>query len=82
MTMHRRRILTLALVLCLMMTMLPAHWINSSSLADNDLGMTATANVNVRYSASTSSPFIFKLPSNYVCTIVGKRTRRIFTGTR
>ena len=69
MTTHRR-LMSLALVLCLMLTMIPGPF--GASRAENNLGMTTTANVNVRYSASTSSPFIFKLPSNYVCTITGE----------
>ena len=65
----RRRIMSFALVLVLLVSLLPVF---SAQADDEDalLGITIVSEVNVRVSSSSKAAYLFRLPANYVFTIL------------
>ena len=72
MTIDRRRMLALALVLSLFLSLLPSAAFRTSALAEDPLGIVTSSSVHVRKQASTSADYWFDLPQNFVCTILGE----------
>ena len=68
-----RRMLCLALALCMMITLLPSLSSRTTALAETRLGVTKDK-VNMRYGAGTDQKIVFSLPKDLVCEIVGTTT--------
>ena len=71
MTLNRRRILALALMLSLFFSLWPSAAPQSAALAES-LGIVTSSSVHVRKQSSTSAEIWFDLSQNTVCTILGE----------
>ena len=76
MTMYRRRLLCLILVLSMIITLVPAATGSNTAAraASVRKGITLMDKVNVRYGAGTNEKIIFSLPANHVCDILEVKT--------
>ena len=76
MTAYRRRLLSIALVLAMLISFVPVGLSLLSAKADDDvlLGKTTADKVNVRYGASTTAKLLFQIPNaGYVGTVRGEK---------
>ena len=76
MTVYRRRLLCLILVLSMIITLVPAATGSNTAAraASVRKGITLMDKVNVRYGAGTNEKIIFSLPANHVCDILEVKT--------
>ncbi len=75
MTVYRRRLLSLALALSLLITLIPAATGSNISARAETTRMGITLDkVNLRYGAGTSEKIAFSLPANHVCEILDVKT--------
>ena len=75
MTVYRRRLLCLALVLSMLLTLIPAATGSRiSAYAEADRKGITLDKVNMRYGAGSDQKIAFTLPANHVCTILDTKT--------
>ena len=75
MTVYRRRLLCLALVLSMLLTLIPAATgSRNSAYAEADRKGITLDKVNMRYGAGSDQKIAFTLPANHVCTILDTKT--------
>ncbi len=75
MTVYRRRLLCLALVLSVLLTLVPAATGSRySAYAEADRKGITLDKVNMRYGAGSDQKIAFTLPANHVCTILDTKT--------
>ena len=75
MTVYRRRLLCLALVLSVLLTLIPAATGSRySAYAEADRKGITLDKVNMRYGAGSDQKIAFTLPANHVCTILDTKT--------
>ena len=72
MTSIRSRLISLALVLILALTFLPALLMHQAE-AENNLGITTADQVNLRIYASPSAGYIVQLPVQQICTVLDEK---------
>ena len=74
MTLHRR-LMCLAVALCMMITLIPAATgsLVSARAETKRMGITLQDKVNLRYGAGTNEKIAFTLPLNHVCEIVSDK---------
>lgn len=73
MTMIRSRFVSLLLVLCLLITLIPFGVMFSSASAEDIYGMTTDKDVWLRQKASVKADGWFQMPANWVCAIIGEK---------
>ncbi len=74
MTSYRRRLLSIALVLTMLITLVPACLSTGFAEGETVLGKTIADKVNVRYGPSKSAKLLFQIPkAGYVGTIKGEK---------
>ena len=75
MTLKSRRFWCVALVIAMLAALLPSVAPDFSAKADDaTLGMTIVDKVNVRVGPGKNEKYLFLLPINYVCTVLGRVT--------
>ena len=75
MTVYRRRLLCLALVLSMLLTLIPAATGSRySAYAEADRKGITLDKVNMRYGAGSDQKIAFTLPASHVCTILDTKT--------
>ena len=72
MTTNHRRLVSMALVIALLATILPVGLFRLSALAESSLGIVTASSVHVRKKAQKSAQPWFDFPQNFVATILGE----------